>query len=101
MKTKFQSFYLEQFLAPMLGVAMSLVFINFPLKRKTERTEVPWYDWLAATVSLITGIYASIVFPDLQDRLSENPLDALIISVIFVLSIRSTCKSILVKSMVF
>ena len=76
---------LEQFLAPMLGTALALVFINFPLKRKTERTEVPWYDWIAASIGLITGIYASIVFPDLQDRLSENPLDALIIAIIFVL----------------
>ncbi|HIF59396.1 MAG TPA: TRAP transporter large permease subunit, partial [Rhodospirillales bacterium] len=76
---------LEQFLAPMLGTALALVFINFPLKRKTERTEVPWYDWIAASIGLLAGIYASIVFSDLQGRLSENPLDALIISVTFVL----------------
>ena len=75
---------LEQFLAPMLGTALALVFLNFPRRRKTERTDVPWYDWIAAVAGFSTGIYSSIVFPDLQDRLSDIPLDALIIAIIFV-----------------
>ena len=76
---------LEQFLAPMLGTALALVFLNFPRRRKTERTDVPWYDWIAAIAGFSAGIYSSIVFPDLQDRLSDIPLDALIIAIIFVL----------------
>ena len=75
---------LEQFLAAMYGIGLALVFLIYPLKRKTEKNRIPWYDWLAALVSLITGWFVAIIFPDLQDRLPDLPLDGIIVSVIFI-----------------
>ena len=75
---------LEQFLAAMYGIGLALVFLIYPLKRKTEKNRIPWYDWLTALVSLITGWFVAIIFPDLQDRLPDLPLDGIIVSVIFI-----------------
>ena len=75
---------LEQFLAAMYGIGLTLVFLIYPFERGSDRTFVPWYDWLAAAAALITGWYVAIIFPDLQDRLPDSPLDALIVSLVFI-----------------
>jgi TRAP transporter 4TM/12TM fusion protein len=76
---------LEQFLSAMYAIALSLIFLIFPIQRKTEKTSVPWYDWLSVIALLIIGAYLAAIFPDLQSRLPDNPLDAKIISIILVL----------------
>jgi len=75
---------LEQFLSAMYSIGLALIFLLFPLKRKTTRTSVPWYDWIAVAAALITGAYVSVIFPDLQDRLPDLPLDGLVVSFIYI-----------------
>ncbi|MDX3894212.1 TRAP transporter fused permease subunit [Pusillimonas sp.] len=73
----------EQFIATMLGIGLALVYIQFPLVRHTAKTSIPWYDWAAVVIAVASGIYTSIVFPDLQDRLAMTPVDGVIISTVF------------------
>jgi len=75
--------FTEQFLSAMLGIALALVFLHYPARRKTQRGPVPWYDWVAAAAGLGAGWYTAIVYPDLADRLIEGPTDALVVSAIF------------------
>lgn len=74
----------EQFLAGMLGVALALVFLHYPARRKTERIRVPSYDLGAACLGLLAGGYVAAVFPDLSERMSFQPVDGLIVSIILV-----------------
>ena len=53
----------EQFLAAAYGVCLALLFISFPAKRGTPRTDIPWYDWLFAAAGLVAGVYVAINFP--------------------------------------
>jgi len=76
---------LEQFLSAMYAIALALIFLIFPIRRNTEKTNVPWYDWLSVIALLIIGAYLAAIFPDLQSRLPDNPPDAKIISIILVL----------------
>ncbi|MCY4065898.1 MAG: TRAP transporter large permease subunit, partial [Rhodospirillaceae bacterium] len=76
--------FTEQFLAGMLGVALALVFMHYPARRRTERTRVPVYDLIAAVLGLGAGAYVAVVFPELSERLDADPLDGLIVSAIFV-----------------
>ena len=76
--------FTEQFLAGMLGIALALVFMHYPARRRTERTRVPFYDLIAAVLGLGAGAYVAVVFPELSERLDADPLDGLIVSAIFV-----------------
>src|SRR6478735_5805602 len=55
----------EQFLAAIYGVCLALLFISFPVARGTQRTDIPWYDWLFACIGLAVGFYVATVFPRL------------------------------------
>jgi TRAP transporter 4TM/12TM fusion protein len=73
----------EQIMAPMLGTGIALVYLHFPVKIKTKRTHLPWYDALAAFAGFAAGWYIAFAWPSVMDRLIETPADALIISTIF------------------
>lgn len=74
----------EQFLAGMLGVALALVFLHYPARRKTARDRVPAYDLILALLGFGAGAYVAAIFPDLSERADTDPLDGFIVSVILV-----------------
>jgi len=47
--------FTEQFLSAMLGVALALVYIHYPVQRNTERTTLPWYDMILAGLGFGAG----------------------------------------------
>ncbi|MGH8690809.1 MAG: TRAP transporter permease [Burkholderiales bacterium] len=55
----------EQFMAGAYGVCLGLLFVSFPLRRGSERREVPWYDWTHAAVALVACGYVAVAFPRL------------------------------------
>lgn len=73
----------EQFLAGMYGVGLALVFIHYPLIRGSERSSVPFYDIIAAILGLGAGAYVAVEFPRLTEELVNSPMDALVVSTIF------------------
>ncbi len=75
--------YAQQVMAPMMGVAIALVYVHFPARRNTQRTSIPWYDGLAAVAGLAAGWYAGFKFPVLIADLIFAPYDAVIIGSIF------------------
>ncbi|MEQ8695568.1 MAG: TRAP transporter fused permease subunit, partial [Bauldia litoralis] len=80
--------YDEQFLAFILGLVLCLIYLHFPARRGTRRTNLPWYDALASLAGLAAGWYAAWFYPDLIDRLSDLPADGIAVAaVIFVLCI--------------
>ncbi len=74
----------EQFLSGMLGLALALVFLHYPARRGSDRTRVPVADLAAAALGLGAGAYVAVCFPELSERLDSDPLDGLIVSVVFV-----------------
>jgi TRAP transporter 4TM/12TM fusion protein len=98
--------FIEQFLSAMLGLALGIVFLHYPMRRGTERTNLPWYDALAVIAGLAAATYTAILFPDISDRLDQAPPDTVIIStILIVLSIeglrRTAGYSLLIIVMVF
>ena len=53
----------EQFLAAIYGVCLALLFVSFPVRRGTERGNIPWFDWLLAAAGLAAGLYVAVNFP--------------------------------------
>ena len=75
--------YSPQIIAPILGVAIALVYLHFPARRNTKRTSLPWYDGLAALVGFVTSWYVSHTFPVLINELIYEPYEAVIVGSIF------------------
>lgn len=59
------SFYPQQLMAAILGLAMPIAYLTIPLDRGRDRDVVPWYDVLAALASLAAVGYLVVRYPDL------------------------------------
>ena len=70
----------------MLGIALALVYVNYPLRRRSARTHVPWFDIAAAAVGFVTGAYVAVFWADISSRIYDRPLpaDLLVVSAIFI-----------------
>jgi TRAP transporter 4TM/12TM fusion protein len=55
-----------QFLALIFAVAMAAVFVGAKTHKGQAGGRVPWYDWLAAAASLVTGLYVVVHYPTIQ-----------------------------------
>ncbi|MEO0359613.1 MAG: TRAP transporter fused permease subunit [Pseudomonadota bacterium] len=67
------SFYTEQFLALVLGLALALVFLTRP-------SRLPAIDLVLAAAGLALGLVAAAAYPDLLSRMMFAPPDALALS---------------------
>jgi len=72
----------EQFLAAMLALGLSLVYITRPFRMGAARPAVPWYDWVLAAVSLLIGFYIAVRYPALSEEMTSRPIDGLVVAFI-------------------
>jgi TRAP transporter 4TM/12TM fusion protein len=87
--------YNEQFMAAILGLVLCLVYLQFPARRGTARTRLPWYDALASAAGLGAGWYVAVVYPDMITFLTDTPPDAVIVAtIIFGLCIEGLRRSV-------
>ena len=96
----------EQIMGPMLATGLALVFIIFPARRGSERTKVPWYDYVLALVGFAAGWYIGFTYQELVERMIERPLDALIVGGVLYLLVleglrRATGYALLAVVLVF
>lgn len=76
--------FTEQKLLVMLALALVIAFLVFPARRGTDRTRVPWYDWLAIGVAALTCGYVAYEYERIFEELHARPLDATVAAVIIV-----------------
>ena len=74
--------YDQQFMFPMIGVALLLVFIHIPYNYGKRAGPVPWYDWLAGLSGFVACAYLSIEYPRLADAVVYQPIDAVICAIV-------------------
>jgi TRAP transporter 4TM/12TM fusion protein len=72
--------YNEQFLAGMVALALSLVFLTQPMRRDVPRPQVPWYDWVLAALSIVIGVHLILRYPALSEDMTARPLDGLVVA---------------------
>ena len=84
----------EQFLALMLGLCIALVFVQSPARIGTKRTNLPWYDAVAAVAGLAACGYTAIHYPIMVETMIERPTDSLVVGVVlFVLCMEGMRRS--------
>jgi TRAP transporter 4TM/12TM fusion protein len=88
-------FLTEQLLAAALGIALLLIYLRMPAKRKAPRGRVPWYDAAAGLLGFATGWYVAVRFPFFSENLYRVPLDGVIVSaILFVLCIEGLRRTV-------
>jgi TRAP transporter 4TM/12TM fusion protein len=65
--------YPAQFYAAMLALALPLAFLALPVRRKTPRDAVPWYDALAALAGFAAVAYLTWQYQALVDLILLRP----------------------------
>lgn len=81
--------YREQFLALILALSLSLVFLHVRIDRQTGRPP-PLYDVAAALLGLGAGLYLTAIYPVLAEEIEYDPLRGHIIGgILFVLLIEA------------
>jgi TRAP transporter 4TM/12TM fusion protein len=88
-------FYPEQFFAAMFGLAMTLAYLYVPASPGRERKgPVPWYDAVAALLSLLAGAHLAVRYPYLTERVADLPAEgtvtAVVLAVLTVEALRRT-----------
>jgi TRAP transporter 4TM/12TM fusion protein len=72
----------EQFLAAIYGVCLALLFISFPAARGTQRSDIPWFDWLAAFAGIAVGLYVAVTFPRLTAQAGTVTFELLLLAAV-------------------
>ena len=75
----------EQFALGMVGATLCIAYLRFPARSDARLDGVPWYDGICSALGLVAGLYLAVVYPSLTLRLLDNPIDALIPSMIILL----------------
>jgi len=69
-----------------LGFVMCLVFLNYPVTKKSRRDILPWYDVILAALAMGVCLYIALQPVELANRLGKNtPLDVWVGGVLIVL----------------
>ncbi len=89
-----------------LAFAIFLVFMIFPMRRKSPRDAVPWYDWLFAVLGSASALYLVVNYEALVNRPGAPiTLDLVVAAVGMVLLLeaarRALGKPLVVVALVF
>jgi len=88
-----RAFYREQFLAPVLGLAIAAMFLSVPAGKR-RGGQPPWYDWVLAALGLGTMLWITAQYPrlliDLAFRTPEVVALGAIILVLVMEGLRRT-----------
>ncbi len=56
---------------------LPMVFVLYPIKKGSESSSVPWYDWVLALMSIMPGLYGMINYEDITMRIVQvDPVTA-------------------------
>jgi TRAP transporter 4TM/12TM fusion protein len=75
--------YDQQYLAGMLAIALTMAFLKFPITGD-KKTELPWYDVIAAVVVFAATVYLAVFYPRIVDLVYLRQTDSVIVSVILI-----------------
>jgi TRAP-type uncharacterized transport system fused permease subunit len=88
-------FLAEQLLAASLGFGLALVYLRYPVKRRTPRARLPWYDALAGLVGFAASWYVAVRFPYFSENLYQVPADGIVVSaILYVLCVEGLRRTV-------
>ncbi len=77
----------EQLLAVILGLGLAVVFVVKPVRRKTRRDHVPWYDVVAAVLAFGSCLYVAINYIGIVETLFDKPASSVFVGTVIIASV--------------
>ena len=90
-----KSVWIEQYMAVLLGLIMTLVPLLIPATKASPRDKLPWYDAILSAIGFAIGLYVVIFYPDIVATSGLTPLDRTIMGAIAILFILESCRRLL------
>lgn len=88
----FKSIDVMQFRALHMAFGMCILFLIYPMTKKSSRTKIPWYDWICAILGTVPNLYIAIFFKQLAQRAGTvNTMD-LIMGIIMIIMILEAAR---------
>jgi len=89
------SLWIQQYLAVLLALALSLTPLLVPASKKIPRGTLPWYDVVLSAAGLIIGLYLAFSFPKLQATAGLITVERVILGTLSVLLVLEGCRRML------
>jgi TRAP transporter 4TM/12TM fusion protein len=89
------SVYVQQYLAVILGLVMTLVPLITPATKKSPRDRLPWYDAILSGIGFIVCLYVVLLYPRIVLTSGLTLLDRTILGTLAVLLILESCRRLL------
>ena len=92
--------YNQQWLGAYLTLLLSSVFIVKPATNKSPKDRVPWYDWILALAAFPAGLWITINYPRIAEKLGVASTERLIFGGIALLLLLEAIRRLLGKVIV-
>lgn len=63
--------FTEQYLGIFLTLCLAGTFLTLPVRKRSDRRSVPWFDWVLAGLAFPAGLYLTFKYPDLVANLGR------------------------------
>ena len=83
----FKTIDVMQFRALHMAFGMCILFLIYPMTKKSSRTKIPWYDWIFAALATAPNLYIAIFFKQLAQRAGTVNTVDLIMGIIMIIMI--------------
>lgn len=84
--------YKEQVLAAVLAASMALVFVTTRALPSLEGKPTPWYDWLAALLSLASVGYLAADYQTISFEMAYRPLHLVVLCGLVLVLLLESCR---------
>lgn len=82
----------EQYYGVMIALIFPMVFILIPLRQKSSRDSIPWYDYIFFLLSILVGVYIAIFYKKMSLRFGEVSIERIIIGTIAIALTLEACR---------
>jgi TRAP transporter 4TM/12TM fusion protein len=82
----------EQYLGVVLILVLGSVFLSKPAHRTAPRDHAPWYDIVAALLSIAVGSYLVLFYPQMVSELGELTPDKVILGTLAIVLVMEACR---------
>jgi len=84
----------EQFLALILTLGMSGIFLSVPARKSVGGMGTPWYDWVFVLATVVGGGFVVVGYPVIRDDLGQLSIERIALGTITVLLVMEATRRV-------
>jgi TRAP transporter 4TM/12TM fusion protein len=97
----FKTIDVMQFRATHTALGLCILFLLYPLTKKSSRVTIPWYDWLIAVIAMIPNFYIVLNFKELAARAGRVTMMDAVMGLLLMIVILEAARRVVGLTLVF